>query len=105
MIINGCWVVVMVALHWGYSNLLYTKNGGSDYKIISNRDGQYASAYNYSFINEEVGYFVDTVLNKTEDGGENWYQISNQVYFSELFFHSKNVGWGKGYIDDIEGIY
>jgi len=50
------------------------------------------------FIDENIGYAIDSALYKSSDGGISWQNINPSVknisyWVSELFFANENVGW------------
>ncbi len=50
------------------------------------------------FINENIGYAIDSTLYKTTNGGTSWEVINHSVksiayWTSQLFFYNESVGW------------
>ncbi|MHB8930530.1 MAG: YCF48-related protein [Melioribacteraceae bacterium] len=90
MINEKRWIVLG---HNGLNEPCYITNDSGENWILWDRK---FTAMN--FINDKIGYGIDSVIYKTIDGGYNWNVVSssmknNTYWVSSLYFLNENIGW------------
>ena len=79
--------------HEGIADQCYvTNDAGKNWNIIGRK------FTDMQFVNDKVGYGIDSVIYKSTDGGENWTvansSMKSKTYWtSTLFFYDENIGW------------
>lgn len=85
-----------------YSHQLIVKtyNGGTDWDVIMELDGNGDLLQDIYFVNDQVGYVVGTgsAILKTEDGGESWVNLNNvpSGNYTGVHFLNGSVGFAVG---------
>ncbi len=77
-----------------------TSNGGDNWQYLpTGVNGQFVSL---SFVNENIGFaliktsFVNNLIIKTIDGGNNWNTVYNGTYLNSIFFTNNDTGYAVG---------